>query len=158
MLTELPDRHWQYLHADYKGPIGQRYYLHMFIDQYTKYSVVKVCTSTDWEQMEPMIEKVLATFRNIEKLTTDRGPPYNSQKFRKFAEKIGFKHHICTPDNLAANGFMEVFQKVLVKMVQTAIIEERDLTKVVQEYLTAYKAYNANKAATAGGEETLGHG
>ena len=37
---------------------------------------------------------------------------------------MGFEHHICTPENPAANGFVEVFQKVLVRMVHTAIIEE----------------------------------
>ena len=53
---------------------------------------------------------------------------------------MGFKHHICTPENPAANGFMEVFQKVLVKLVHTAIIEGKDPARVVQEYLVAYKA------------------
>ena len=39
--TKLPDRPWRYIHADYKGPIGKKYYLHTFIDQYTKYPVVE---------------------------------------------------------------------------------------------------------------------
>ena len=51
-----------------------------------------------------------------------------------------FKHHICTPENLAANGFVEVFQEVLVKLVHMAVIEEKDSEKVVQEYLMAYNA------------------
>ena len=138
--TQLPERPWQFLHADFKGPIGKKYYLHTFIDQYTKYPVVDVCTSTSWEVMEPMIENTLGLFGNVEKLTTDGGPPYDSRNFRHFAKKMGFYHHLCTPENPQANGFVEVFQKVLVKMVHTATVEGKDPKKVVQRYLAAYRA------------------
>ena len=60
--TMLPKRPWQCLHADFKGPIGKKFYLHTFIDQYTKYLVVDLCTSTSWEAMEPMIENTLGLF------------------------------------------------------------------------------------------------
>ena len=53
---------------------------------------------------------------------------------------MGFHHHICTPENPQANGFVEVFQKVLVKMVHTAVVEGKDPKKVVQRYLGAYRA------------------
>jgi hypothetical protein len=138
--TELPDRPWQHIHGDYKGPIGGKYYLHTFIDQYTKYPVVAVCTSTNWEQMEPMLENALGMFGNVESLTTDNGPPYNSHKFAVFAKKMGFRHRKCTPENPAANGFVEAFQKVLVKLVHTAVIEKKDPKKVLQTYLRQYRA------------------
>ena len=38
----LPDRAWQKLHADFKGPIAGSYYLHVVIDQYSKYPEVDV--------------------------------------------------------------------------------------------------------------------
>ena len=136
----LPDRPWQYIHADFKGPIMQKYYLHTFIDQYTKYPVVEICTSTSWEQMEPMMEMALGTFGNIEKVTTDGGPPYDSKEFRRMARRMGFEHHICTPENPQANGFVEVFQKVLVKMIHTAVVEKQDPRKVLHRYLASYRA------------------
>ena len=46
---------------------------------------------------------------------------------------MGFKHHICTPENPQANGFVEVFQKVLVKMVHTAVTEKKDPRKEVHK-------------------------
>ena len=137
----LPDRPWQYLHADFKGPIGKkRFYLHTIIDQYSKFPVVEVCTSTSWEQMEPMLENALSMMGEVEMITTDGGPPYDSREFRKYAKRKGFKHHICTPENPQANGFVEVFNKVLVKMVHTAVVEKRDPRKVVQSYLAGYRA------------------
>ena len=138
--TPVPERPWQHIHADFKGPIGGKYYLHTFIDQYTKYPVVDVCTSTSWEQMEPMLETALSMLGNVESVTSDNGPPYSSENFRKFAKKMGFKHRKCTPENPQANGLVEVFQKVLVKLVHTATIERRDPKKVVQAYLRAYRA------------------
>ena len=138
--TPLPDRPWQHLHAHFKGPIGHKYYLHTFIDQYTRYPVVEVCTSTNWEQMQPMMENALSLFGNIESVTTDNGPPYNSDNFKKFAEKMGFHHRHCTPLNPQANGLVEVFQRVLVKMVHTAVIEGKDPRREVKKYLAAYRA------------------
>ena len=76
--------------------------------------------------MEPMLENALGVMGNVEQLTTDGGPPYDSREFEKFARRMGFKHHICTPENPQANGFVEVFQKVLVKLVHTAVIEKQD--------------------------------
>ena len=136
----LPDRPWQYVHADFKGPIGKKYYFHTIIDQYSKYPMVDVCTSTSWEQMEPMLRNSLSLLGNVERLTTDGGPPYDSREFKKFAKREGFEHHICTPENPQANGFVEVFQKVLVKMVHTAVVEKKDPRKVIHKYLASYRA------------------
>ena len=136
----LPDRPWQWVHADFKGPIGKRYYLHTIIDQYTKYPVVDIVASTSWEEMEPVVEKNMAMFGNVEKLTTDGGPPYNSKGFATYVKQMGITHHICTPENPQANGFVEVFQKVLIKMVHTAVVEGKDPEHVVQKYLAAYRA------------------
>ena len=104
--TMLPDRPWQQVHADYKGPIGKKYYLHTFIDQYSKYPVVEVCDSKSWGRMEPQLDRVMGLLGNMDVLVTDGGPPYSSHKFKVYTEKKGIKHHICAPENPMANGFM----------------------------------------------------
>ena len=43
--TEFPEGPWQELHADYKGPIGKDWYLHVLSDQYSKFPVVNVVKS-----------------------------------------------------------------------------------------------------------------
>ena len=35
-IREIPERPWQHLSADYKGPIGGQYHLHVLIDNYTR--------------------------------------------------------------------------------------------------------------------------
>jgi hypothetical protein len=39
-----------------------------------------------------------------------------------------------------ANGFVEVFQKVLAKMVHTAVADKKDPRKVIDRYIMAYRA------------------
>ena len=73
-------------------------------------------------------------------MTSDNGPPYSAHEFKKYAKRNGFHHRLCTPENPAANGFAEVFQKVLVKLVHTAVIEKKDPRREVQTYLKAYRA------------------
>ena len=80
----LPDRPWQLIHADFKGPVGGRYYPHTFIDQYTKYPVVDIMISTSWEDMEPVVERMLAMFGNVEGLTKDGGVPYSSKELARY--------------------------------------------------------------------------
>ena len=79
-------------------------------------------------------------FGNVESVTTDNDLPYNSLHFARFAEKMGFHHRHCTPLHPQANGLVEVFQHVLVKMVHTAVIKGKDPRREVKKYLAAYRA------------------
>ena len=49
--TEYPEGPWQALHADFKGPVAGSWYLHVIIDQYSKYPVVHIVKSTSWEDL-----------------------------------------------------------------------------------------------------------
>ena len=100
-------------------------------DEYSKYPVVEVCKSTSWEVMRPMLDRAMATFGIVESITTDNGPPYNSHEFTSYARNMGFRHRKCTPENPQANKQVEVFQKVLAKLVHTATNERQDPKKVV---------------------------
>ena len=90
----LPERAWQKLHADFKGPIGEKYYLHVLIDQYSKFPEVAVVTSTKFEKLCPAIERAFAT-RGIqyipEQLSCHGGPPYKSHDMEMFAKEMGFE-------------------------------------------------------------------
>ena len=71
----LPNRPWQRLHADFKGSIEGRYYLHVIIDQYSKYPEVDLVTSTSFKKLKPVLDRVFATHGFPETVTTDNGPP-----------------------------------------------------------------------------------
>ena len=138
--TELPTGPWRELHADFKGPIGGSWYFHVLIDQYTKFPVVNVVKSTGWETLRPALEDALAMHGIPDIITTDGGPPYNGEEFRKFAQNMGFTHRLTTPESAQANGFAEIFVKTLVKLIHTAVANRKDPKRVVQSYLMAYRA------------------
>ena len=138
--TELPAGPWMELHADFKGPIGGSWYFHVLIDQYTKFPVVNIVKSTGWETLRPVLEDALATHGIPDIITTDGGPPYNGEEFRKFAQNLGFTHRLTTPESAQANGFAEIFVKTLVKLIHTAVANKKDPKRAVQSYLMAYRA------------------
>ena len=136
----LPEHPWQYLHADFKGPIGASYYLHVVIDQYTKYPEVDIVESTKFSKLEPCLDHIFATHGIPKQLSTDNGPPYNSHEMSQYAKKMGFHHHPVTPEDPQSNGFAESFVKPLVKFVHTTIAEGRNPKKELHNYLLNYRA------------------
>ena len=89
----LPECPWQILHAAFKGPIGEKYYLHVVIDQYSKYPKVDIVSSTSFSKLEPCLDRIIATHGIQEQLTTDNGSPYFSNEIARYAKRICVKHH-----------------------------------------------------------------
>ena len=69
----LPEKPWQKLHGDFKGPIGAKYYLHIIIDEYSKFPEVDVVSSTKFQSLRPILDGFLAktVFLRPYLLTTD---------------------------------------------------------------------------------------
>ena len=138
----LPERPWQSLHADFKGPIGSKYYLHVIIDQYSKYPEVDIVKSTSFSSLEPCLDRILASHGIPEKLTTDNGSPYFSHEMSEYAKLHGIKHEPVSPEDPQCNGFAENFVKLLRKFVHTTIIDGRNPQKELQKYTDYPKGRN----------------
>ena len=65
----LPDRPWQRLHTDFKGPIKGKYYLHVIIDQYSKHLEGDLVTCTSFKKLKPVLDLVFATHGYPETVT-----------------------------------------------------------------------------------------
>ena len=122
----LPDRPWQKLHAEFKGPIGSKQYLHVLIDQFSMYPEVNIVSSTSFSKLELQLDRILATHGVPDQITTDNGPPYVSDELAHYAKKMGFRHHSTTPMDQQSNRFMENFLKSMCKLVHTGTIEGKD--------------------------------
>ena len=136
----LPHRPWQRLHADFKGPIEGRYYLHVIIDQYFKYPEVDLVTSTSFKKLKPVLDRVFATHRFPEAVTTGNDPRYSSYEMEKYAKAKGFRLTPVTPDDPQCNGFLESFVKVMCKLLHTAVSENEDPKTELYNYLLHYRA------------------
>ena len=128
------------LHADFKGPIGEKYYLQVVIDQYSKYPEVDIVSSTSFRKLEPCLDRIMVTHGIPEQLTTDNSSPYFSDEMAQYAKRMGFKHHPVTPKDPQSNGFAKSFIKLLCKLVHTAIAERKDPKRELHNYLLQYRA------------------
>ena len=131
----LPDRPWQRLHADFKGSIEGKYYLHVIIDQCSKYLEVDLVTFTSFKKLKPVLDSVFATHTYPETVTTDNGPPYPSYEMEKYAKEKGFRLRPVTPYDPQCNGFVESFVKLMCKVLHTAAFENKDQR---QSFTTVY--------------------
>ena len=136
----LPERAWQNLHADFKGPIGGNYYFHVLIDQYSKYPEVDIVTSTSFKKLRPKLDRIFSGQGIPETITADNGPPYPSHDMKSYAKEMGFKMELVTPEDPQSNGFAEVFVKILCKLIHTAAVDGNDPRDVLHKYLMHYRA------------------
>ena len=136
----LPQRPWQKVHADYKGPIGGKYYMHVLIDQYSKFPEVDITSSTSFRKLEPILDRVFSTHGIPEELTSDNGSPYFSHDMKQYAKKMGIKLTPVSPYDPQSNGFAENFVKILVKMIHAFIADGKDPQKEMSNFLLQYRA------------------
>src|SRR6218665_4125814 len=58
-MTPLPECPWQNLAADFCGPLPSREYLLVMIDDYSRYPVVEIVTTTSANAVIPAFDRVL---------------------------------------------------------------------------------------------------
>ena len=136
----LPERAWQNVHADFKGPIAGQYYFHVLIDQFSKYPEVDILTSTSFRKLRPKLDRIFSAQGIPETISADNGPPYPSHDMEMYAKEMGFKMKLVTPEDPQSNGFAEAFVKILCKLIHTATVEGQDPRDALQKYLMHYRA------------------
>ena len=96
-MSELLSGPWKKLASDFYVLLSSGEYLLVLVDEYTRYQVVEIITSTLADCVIPVLDKTFALFGVCEVLKTDNGPSHNSEQFRLFAEYMGFRHRRVTP-------------------------------------------------------------
>ena len=87
----------------------------MVLDQRTRHPVVEVVSSTGFKQTKEKLKKTFAYLGIARRVTSDNGPPFNSEQFKDFAKEEGFVHHRVTPNHRRVNGQVERFMQTLKK-------------------------------------------
>ena len=72
-------------------------------------------------------------------VTSDNGPHFVAESFKKFLKDNGIKHRKITPLWPQANGEIERQNRSLLKRMQIAQVEREDWKKAVLTYLVAYR-------------------
>ena len=103
----LPDKPWQRLHTDFKGPNEGKYDLDVIIDQYSKYPEVDLVTPMSFTKLKLVPDHVFATDGYPATVAADNGPPYPSYEMEKYAKEKGLRLTPVTSDGPQCDGFME---------------------------------------------------
>jgi hypothetical protein len=137
-MTEMPTAPWYSIAVDFCGPLPSNEYLLVVTDEYSRYPVVELVSSTSASVVIPRMEKIFGLFSLPRVIKSDNGPPFQSKAWSDFVQSIGCTHRKITPLWPQANGQVEAFNKPLMKAVRTAhsqgLIWKRELHKFLQSY------------------------
>ncbi len=120
--TSMPDRPWQHVATDFKGPIGKQFYFLLVVDEYSRFPEVEVVTTTSADKVIPLFDKIFSTHGIPEKVKSDNGTPFQGAEMRQYAKQQGFYHQKITPEQPSSNGLAENFMKMLLKVGHTAYV------------------------------------
>ena len=78
-MTELPERPWQRISLDISGPYPSGEYCLIVADDYSRYPVVELVSTTSAAAVIPRLYKIFSMFGIPEECKSDNGPPFQSR-------------------------------------------------------------------------------
>ena len=99
------------LAIDFYGPMKNGKYKLIFIDEYSRYPIIKKLL----ENTDTLIE-IFSLFGIPRQIKSDNGPPFDGFKWKEFSKEQGFRIHRITPYLLRANGLCEHYMRNLEKV------------------------------------------
>jgi len=88
-MSELPERSWQTISLAFSGPYPSGEYCLKVVDDYSRYPVVELVSTTSATAVSPRLDKM---FGIPEEWKSDNGLPFQSREFVEYAKTQGFRH------------------------------------------------------------------
>jgi hypothetical protein len=148
-MSPVPNEPWKFLSANFYGPLKDNSYLLVIIDDGSRFPVCRRVTSTAWNKVIPAFNSVLSKFGIPANLRIDNGPPFNSAKFKDFAQEQGFHHQKVTPRWAQANGHVERLMRNIGKVLRSAPADQASFESELNEFLRNYRATPHSSTRTA---------
>jgi len=141
-----PIEPWFHLALDIAGPkydmSERKYYILNLIDYHSKFTEIKITTEVSTETIIEFLEETFSRFGYCTIMTTDNGPQFISDDFKRFLQQCGITQRRSSIYNPQANGTVERMNRNVMKAL-TAESVPKDLSearKRIREYLLNYHA------------------
>ena len=138
-MTELPERPWQKISLDFRGPYPSGEYCLIVVDDYSRYPVAELVSTTSAAAVILRLDKHFSMFGIPEECKSDNGPPFQSREFAEYAKTQGFRHRKITPLHPEANGKAERFVKTLQKFITATTVEGNSWRMPLTDFLRVYR-------------------
>lgn len=130
----IPTRPWERLGADFFEESGKKYLL--IIDYFSKYIELVEMNSTTADPVIGVFKSVYAHHGFPDEVITDRGPPFYSDKFKKFHDKLGIFLNPSTPCYPKSNGMSERSVQSIKLSLKKSLRDGNDVNTVILNYNT----------------------
>ena len=109
------------------------------VSAYAMFPEVEIVHSTSIQAIISKLDRIFATHGIPVKLTSDNGPRFNGAEFDRYMKALNIEWKTSTPLWPQGNSNVESFNKTLVKVLQTAQLEERNWRQELQRFLLSYR-------------------
>ncbi|XP_055634002.1 uncharacterized protein K02A2.6-like [Toxorhynchites rutilus septentrionalis] len=124
--TNMPERPWVDLSADFVGPLPSGDNLLVIVDYFSRFIEVVVLKQTTASLTVKALHETFCRFGMPESLKTDNGPQFRSDEFKNFCNQYGIKLRNSTPYWPQANGEVERVNGMLKKHLKISQVEDTD--------------------------------
>ena len=128
LMSILPKGPWEKVSGGFAGPFP------------SKDPLVKFASSTSADAVIPHFIHVFSTYGIPKEVKTDKRAPFNSSKFAKYTQQLGFKKRKVTTGWAEANGDVERFMQTIKKCARIAKIEGKAFKQEAQTTVGNFRA------------------
>ncbi|XP_044766669.1 uncharacterized protein K02A2.6-like [Coccinella septempunctata] len=108
------------------------------VSYFSKFIECKVMKKTTAEATTAFLQEVFARFGYCYSITSDNGPPFNSEEFSNFCKELGIIHYTTPPYWAQANGDVERQNRSINKIIKIAILKDKNYKRELNNYLLMY--------------------
>ena len=137
--TPTPQKPFEIICVDFKGPFSDAYYCLVFLDQFSKWPECYWVKSTSFNAVKKHFDTFFALHGYPRVVKSDNGPPFSSTEFGNYLNSKGIRHLPIIPENPQANE-VENVMRIVRKAHDVARIKGIDYKEYMTRVLMVIRA------------------